>query len=67
MKLSFLYTSKLKAKESLQWDSWMYNEIMVLKKKVEDIQKELDHEHAIRSHLENKVGNIHEKLKEYEL
>ena len=31
--LSFLHTTKLKADSSLQGDSWMYNELMTLKKK----------------------------------
>ena len=67
MKLYFLHTTKLKAKASLQVDTWLYNEIMVLKKKFEVIQKELDHECAMRAHLERQIGNIHEKIKEYEL
>lgn len=32
-KLSFLHTIKLKAETSLQDDSWMFNELMALKKK----------------------------------
>ena len=40
---------------------------MVLKKKFEFIQKELDHEHVMKAHLEKQVGNIPNKLKDYEL
>lgn len=66
-KLSCLHTTKLKAEASLQEDSWLYNEIMVLKKKIVVIQKELDHEHVMRAHLEKFVGNIPDKLNNYEL
>lgn len=67
VKLSFLHISKLKVEVSLQGDLCFYNEIMVLKKKVGLIQKEMDHERAMRAHLERKVGNILDKIKEYEL
>ena len=40
--LSFLHTSKLKADASLQDDSWLYNETTVLKKKVGDMEKEME-------------------------
>ena len=36
--LSFLNTAKLKADSMLQADSWVYNELMSLKKKVDNIQ-----------------------------
>lgn len=39
----------------------------MLMKKFGDMQKELDHEHVMRAHLESQVGNIPKKLKEYEL
>ena len=42
-KLSFLHSAKLKADSILQVDSWIYNEIMGLKKKVEILQKKLGH------------------------
>ena len=32
VKLSFLHTTKIKVEASLQENSWLYNEIMVLKK-----------------------------------
>ena len=54
-------------KASLQVDSWLYNEIMVLKKKVGVIQKEMDHERVMRSHVEKLVDNIPDKLKDYKL
>ena len=38
-KLSFLHSAKLKADSILQVDSWIYNEIMGLKKKVEILQQ----------------------------
>lgn len=66
-KLSFLHTAKLKVEASLQVDLWLYNEIMVLKKKVGVIQKELDHECVMRAHLEKIIDNIPNKLKDYEL
>lgn len=65
-KLSFLHTAKLKAKTSLQGDSWLYNKIMVLKKKMGVMQKELDVECTKRNQVEVQIGNIPEKLKEYE-
>ena len=37
--LSFLHTAKLKANSSLQGDSWMYNELMTLKKELEKCNK----------------------------
>ena len=41
-KLSFLHLAKLKADSILQVDSWIYNEIMGLKKKVELLQQNQD-------------------------
>ena len=41
-KLSFLHIAKLKVEASLQGDSWLYNKIMLLKKKMGVMQKELD-------------------------
>ena len=38
-KLTFLHSAKLKADSILQVDSWIYNEIMGLKKKVELLQQ----------------------------
>lgn len=38
--LSFLHTTKLKVDSSLQGDSWMYNELMTLKKRIGKIQQD---------------------------
>ena len=65
-KLSFLHISKLKAEASLQGDSWLYNEILVLKKKMGVMQKELDYECTMRAQMEIQIGNIPKNLKEYE-
>lgn len=37
--LSFLHIAKLKADTILQVDSWLYNELMSLKKRVEKLQQ----------------------------
>lgn len=66
VKLSFLHTAKIKVEASLQGDSWLYNEIMVLKKKVGVMQKEMDYERTMRAQMEIQIGNIPKKLKEYE-
>ena len=42
-KLYFLHIAKLKVEESLQENSWLYNEIMLIKIKVGVSQKDLDH------------------------
>ena len=66
-KLSFLHSSKLKADSILQVDSWIYNEIMGLKKKVELLQQNQDANRATINHLEVQMGDIPKKLKDYEL
>ena len=38
--LSFLDTAKMKIDSSLHGDSWTYNEIMKLKKKLDKVQKD---------------------------
>lgn len=43
-KLSFLHIVKLKVETSLQGDSWMYNELMALKKKMGKMERDLDAE-----------------------
>lgn len=48
---------------SLQFYSWIYSEIIVLKKKMGELQNELDEEKLKRIQLENQVGNIPKKLK----
>ncbi len=66
-KLSFLHSAKLKEDSILQVDSWIYNEIMGLKKKVEIMQHNQDADRAIINHLEVQMGDIPKKLKDYEL
>ena len=41
-KLLFLHTMKLKVDASLQGDSWIYNELMALKKKMGKMQRDQD-------------------------
>ena len=64
--LSFLHTTKLKVDSSLQGDSWMYNELMTLKKRIGKIQQDQDTNRAKILQMEVQVGNILKKLKEYE-
>ena len=64
--LSFLDIAKIKVDSSLWRDSWIYNEIMKLKSKLCKMQKEQEIDHAKIGMLETQVGNILEKLKEYE-
>lgn len=66
-KLSFLYKDKLKVDAFLQVDSQLYNEIIVLKKEMGEILRDLDQEKMKRTQLENQVGNTPKKLKEYEM
>ena len=51
-KLSFLHSAKCKSDSILQVDSWIYNEIMGLKKKVEILQHNQEVDQAMMSHLE---------------
>ena len=44
--LSFLDTTKIKAESSLCGDSWTYNEIMKLKKKLGKVQKDQENNQA---------------------
>ena len=44
--LSFLHTARLKADSMLQADSWVYNELMSLKNKVDNIQHNQDLDRA---------------------
>ena len=64
--LSFLHYTKLKANSMLQVDSWIYNEIMGLKKKLDNVQQNQDIDHAKISQMEVQVGNFPKKLKDYE-
>ena len=66
VKLSFLHTIKLKANSSLQTDSWMYNELMTLKKRMGKMQEDQETYWAKIIQLEVQVGNMLEKLQEYE-
>ena len=56
----------MKADSSLRGDSWIYNEIMKLKKNLGKVQKDHENDRAKLVLLETQVGNILEKLKEYE-
>ena len=62
----FFTLLSLKVETSLQSDSLLYNEIMVLKKKMGVMQKELDVEQTKRAQMEVQIGNILENIKEYE-
>ena len=64
--LSFLHTAKLKADSMLQVDSWMYNELMSLKRKMENLQKNQDSNQVKINQMDVQVGNIPDKLKDYE-
>ena len=44
--LSFLNTTKIKANSSLRGDSWTYNEIMKLKKKLGKMQMDQESDRA---------------------
>ena len=44
--LSFLDTTKIEADFSPHGDSWTYNEIMKLKKKLDKVQKDKENDHA---------------------
>ena len=50
----------------LQVDSWIYNELMSLKKKVDNIQRNQDLDRVEMSQMEMQVGNILEQLNDYE-
>lgn len=62
-KFSFLHFAKIKSDSMLKVDSWIYNELMGLKKKVETLQHNQDIVQAKINHLEGKMGNIPNKLK----
>ena len=64
--LSFLHTTKVKENSSLQGDSMMYNELMTLKNRIGKMKQDQDTNRAKILQLEVHVGNIPEKLKEYE-
>ena len=63
--LSFVHTKKLKADSMLQANSWVYNELMSLKKKVDNIQQNQDLDKVKLSQMELQVENI-PKLNDYE-
>ena len=65
-KLSFLHSAKLKSESMLQVDSWIYNELIGLKKKMETMQHNQDTDHVKISQLEVQMGDIPNKLKDYE-
>ncbi len=64
--LTFLHFAKDKANTMLKVDSWIYNEMMGLKKKVEILQHNLDTINVKLSQLEGKMGDIPKKLNNYE-
>lgn len=64
--LSFLHTEKLKADTVLAADSWMYNELMSLKRKMEKVQQNQDMDCAKLSQMDVQLGNILDKLKDCE-
>ena len=58
-----LHSAKLKSDSILQVDSWIYNELMGLKKKVENLQHNQEIDRANISHLEEQMGDIPKKLR----
>ena len=66
IKLSFLDTAKIKADSSLRGDSWIYNELINLKRKVGKMQKAQEADRPKIGSLESQVSNIPGKLKDYE-
>ena len=64
--LTFLDSAKTKADTMLKVDSWIYNEIMGLKKKVEILQQNQDSINARLSQLDGQMGDIPNKLNNYE-
>ena len=56
--LTFLDSAKTKANTMLKVDSWIYNEIMGLKKKVELLQQNQDTNRDTIKHLEIKMRDI---------
>ena len=64
--LTFLDSAKTKADNMLKVDSWIYSVIMNLKKKVEILQHNQDSIHAKLSYLEDQMGDIPNKLRNYE-
>ena len=65
--MMFLHKDKLKLDITLQVDSWLYNELMALKKNVRELQGNLDNEKMKRMELEVRVGNIPGRLRAYEV
>ena len=64
--LTFLDSAKTKADTMLKVDSWIYNEIMSLKKKVDILQQNQESIYAKFSHLDGQMGDIPNKLRNYE-
>ena len=64
--LTFLDSAKHKADTMLKVDSWIYNEIMSLKKKVDILQQNQESICAKLSHLEGQMGDIPNNLRKYE-
>ena len=57
-RLMFLNKAKQKADVTLQVDTWLYNEIMALKKSVKYLHKNLCNETTKRFKLEGKIKDI---------
>lgn len=64
--LTFLDSAKTKADNMLKVDSWIYNEIRSLKKKVDILQQNQDSINAKLSQLDGQMGKIPNKLSNYE-
>ena len=64
--LTFLDSAKTKADTMLKVDSWIYNEIMGLKKKVDTLLQNQESINAKIGNLDGQMGNIPEKLSRYE-
>lgn len=65
-KLSFLHSAKIKSDSMLKVDSWIYNELIGLFKKVETLQHNQDIVQAKIIQLDKKMGDIPNKLNNYE-
>jgi hypothetical protein len=64
--LTFLDSAKTKADTMLKVDSWIYNEIMGLKKKVDTLLQNQASINAKISNLDGPMGDIPDKLSNYE-
>ena len=65
-KFSFSHSTKLKFDSMLHVHSWIYNELMGLKKKMEIMQHNQELDRVKISQMEVQMGDIPNKLKDYE-